>query len=91
MDRCHNCESDYSLELYDYFNTPMGYRSIIDSFMNNNESMPKSLLNKRAFYNIRCKKCGTCYPIRWVHGYPLPDFGTDDYKTFLREFKNQGK
>lgn len=90
MDRCQNCNSEYSLEIYDYFNTPMGYRSIIDLFTAGKQ-MPKSYLNKRAFYTIRCKKCGKCYPIKWVRGFPLPDFGTDDFKMFLREFKYQGK
>lgn len=89
-DKCPKCGEDYSLEIYDYFNYPMGLRRIIDIFMNS-DRLPKDLINKKPFYTIRCRKCGQCYPIKWVHGFPLPDFGTTDIGTFLREFKYQGK
>lgn len=89
-DKCPKCETEFSLEIYDYFNSPMGLRSIIDLYMGG-EGSPKGAINKRAFYTIRCKKCGQCYPIKWISGFPLPDFGTVDIRTFMREFKYQGK
>lgn len=88
-DKCPNCNTEYSLEIYDFFNTPMGYRGIIDIYMSN-DRLPKAMINKRPFYTIRCKKCGQCYPLKWIHGFPLPDFGTTDLKLFMREFKYQG-
>lgn len=89
-DKCPKCETEFSLEIYDYFNYPMGFKSIIDLFMEGSR-LPKDLINKKPFYTIRCKRCGQTYPIKWIKGFPLPDFCTTDINTFLREFKYQGK
>lgn len=91
MDRCQNC-GNQTLEIYDYFNNPMGYKSIVDLFMSN-QKMPLSLMNKRAFYTIRCKKCGKMYPIIWVGGFPLPDFTPSHISEFVQSFGelNKGK
>lgn len=92
MDRCQNC-GNQALEIYDYFNNPMGYKSIIDLFMSN-QKMPSALINKRAFYTIRCKKCGHCYPIMWLGGFPIPEFSPSyigDFMASFRSLNHKGK
>lgn len=88
LDLCPKCKN-LSLEIYDIWNNPMGLRSIIDLF-EHGKSMPEGLLNKRAFYTIRCKKCGSCFPIRWYNNFPLPDCNPLNMKMFLAKFK-EGK
>lgn len=85
MDRCQNCGTE-NLEIYDYFNNPMGYKSIVDLYMSGS-LMPKAIINKRDFYTIRCKKCGKTYPIIWSYGFPLPDFSPRHISRFLYAFK----
>ena len=89
MDRCQNCGTE-NLELYDYFNNPMGYKNIVDLYMKD-ERMPRAFNNKRAFYTIRCKKCGQAYPIIWNGGFPLPDFNPNHIREFMFEFRHLKK
>lgn len=85
MDYCTNCHTN-SIEIYDYFNNPMGYKGMADLFMSNSP-MPKALINKREFYTFRCKRCGATYPIIWSHGYPIPDLSPRHISMFMYNFK----
>ena len=88
MDYCPNCNTE-NLEIYDYFNNPLGYKAIIDKYQAG-ERIQKGMINHRVFYTIRCKKCGRTYPIVWRRGYPLPDHNPLNYKTFMSEFRHCG-
>lgn len=97
MDRCQNC-GNQSLEIYDYFNNPMGYKDIATRFITAKikDSLPESILNKRPFYTFRCKQCGKTYPIIWINGFPVPEFSASYVRDFISEFqslnsKNKGK
>ena len=85
MDMCPKCKH-VSLELYDYFNNPMGYHSMIDCY-EQGKRLPEGYINKRDFYTIRCKHCGTCFPIIWRLGYPFADCSPLDREIFLKKFK----
>ena len=85
MDMCPKCKN-VSLEIYDVWNNAMGYKNIIDA-MQDGKPIPSGYLNKRGFYTIRCKSCGTCFPIIWEDGYPLPDSFPPNREIFLQAFK----
>lgn len=85
-DYCKKCKTK-SIEIFDYFNNPMGYRSISNAYT---QGIPnKDLLNKRAVYRMRCRRCGTVFQIRWDNHYPVPDLYTENakYEQFMKEFE----
>lgn len=86
MDMCPRCKN-LSLEIYDYWNNPMGYRHIIDAYTNG-ETMPVGMLNKREFYTIRCKKCGQAFPIIWRDRFPFAESNPMDKSIFRGKFKS---
>lgn len=85
---CPKCKTE-SLEIYDYFNTPQGYKKIADLF-SAGKKMDRAFLNHREFYTIRCKKCGQAFPIRWEYGFPMAEASTLNTKLFMSAFKTGG-
>lgn len=89
-DFCPRCKRTM-IEVFDYFNNPMGYSKIIDRF---EAGAPlDGLLDKRAIYRMRCKGCSVVYDIRWEGQYPLPDIypSHKDNKEFLIQFRQMSK
>lgn len=84
--RCQRCHMS-TIEIYNYFNSPMGYAQITESFMQS-RNPPVGLLNRQEFYTFRCKTCGTAFPVKWVCGYPVPDFHPQSMKEFIAMFKD---
>ena len=83
---CLKCKNR-SIEIFNYFNYPMGYDKIANAFMS---GYPVgTLLDKSAIYKMRCRKCGTNYSIRWEGEYPVPDLYKShrDNREFLQMFK----
>lgn len=85
-DFCPNCKKN-SIELFDFFNSPMKYNLIADKYMTRE---PVSfLINKKAIYRMRCRSCGKIFQIRWEGEYPLPDYypSHKDNREFISNFK----
>lgn len=87
--QCPRCRNK-SIEMYTYFNSPMGYSRISDMFMQS-KKMPEDYLNKQEIYTFRCRVCGMCFPIKWEDGYPLPDFHPQSLNRFMADFKDANK
>ena len=85
MDLCPKCKNR-ALEMYDIWNNPIGFRKILEEY-ERGLPIPEGSINKRALYTVRCKKCGSCFPIRWERGYPLPDCNPLNMDIFLAKFK----
>ena len=88
LDECPRCK-ELQLEIYDYWNNPMGYKSIADLYIRQ-LPVPEGFLNKRELYTFRCKRCGICFPIIWDGTYPMPDLSPIDMRIFMNAFK-EGK
>ena len=85
---CPKCKTE-SLEIYDYFNTPQGYKKIADLY-SANKAIDRAFLNRKEFYTIRCKRCGQAYPIRWEYGFPMADATKWNTIAFMSAFKTGG-
>lgn len=70
-DRCPKCRRENSVEIFDYFGRPLGYRNIINSYM---AGRPAPNLDDRSILQMRCLHCNSVLTIRWKDGYPLPDW-----------------
>lgn len=84
---CRYCKTN-SIEIFDYFNNPMGYATIADSYM---KYLPAGgILDKKVVYKMRCRRCGKEYRIRNDNGYPVPDLYPDNenYAEFIRLFSS---
>jgi len=72
---CNRCKTQ-AIEIYDKYNHPLNYRSIIDDYMKNIYTSNKftGIDNiKYDIYDMKCRKCGQHYSIIWRNNYPLPD------------------
>jgi len=85
IDTCPNCRSHRSIELYEYFNDPVGYRKIADQYMAGAHCMEFN--TRTPFYTFRCIKCGKAFPILWDRGFPIPDANPLNSQIFLSAFK----
>ena len=86
-DYCKKCKTR-SIEIFDFFNNPMGYNAISNAYM---QGIPNNgMLDKRAVYRMRCRRCATVFQIRWDNHYPVPDLypANKDYKQFVQEFND---
>jgi hypothetical protein len=80
---CQACKNQ-TIEIYDYYGNPLGYTKVIDR----RELKLDPELDKRAVYQMKCRRCGVIYDIVWVDGYPLPDLRAPTLKQqFINLFK----
>ena len=75
---CRVCKNN-SIELFDYFNNPLGYKHVSDHYMNAQSGKVEIDFGKYSIYRMRCRKCGTNYFIKWNNGYPLPQSNYDGF------------
>ena len=89
-DFCPRCKRN-TIEVFDYFNNPMGYTKIIDRY--EKRAPVDDLLNRRAIYRMRCKSCSKVYAIRWDGPYPIPDvYPThENNREFIAFFSQMNK
>lgn len=85
---CIKCRNN-SIEIFDFFNNPMYYASVITAYEYSRKPLDE-ILGNRVIYRMRCRKCGTNYNIRWDEGYPLPDLYecNKDNALFIDSFKH---
>jgi len=57
-DTCPICNRSFSLELYDMYNNPVYYSSLLNS-----NSFHK--LQSKRLSHFQCKRCHTIFPIKW--------------------------
>ena len=82
-DNCPNCEWD-SIELFDYFNTPLGYKYLVDRKRRGEEI---NIFDRKTVYRARCKRCGKTYDIMWKNGFPVPvKFDHFKIENFLHKY-----
>lgn len=68
-DYCDRC-SQTKIELFDYFNNPMGYSKMVLGYIQNGD-VPE-IINRKAVYRMRCRGCGKDYAIQWDNNFPRP-------------------
>lgn len=71
-DRCMECNSDRSIELFDIYDKPVNYSYLLDLLERNNIDINEKLNNRQLSY-MQCRKCGKVYCIDWRdRNYPVP-------------------
>lgn len=86
-DQCPKCKSQ-TIECYDYYGNPIGYHGIADKWMRGDKI---KIDHKYPIYDMKCKRCGQHYNIKWINNCPLPDLGSGrgSRKEFIDFYINE--
>ena len=72
-DHCPICNNDRVLELYDWYNHPVRFTTMVD--MND-----YSKLHEKRLHHLRCKICKTEFELDWMIDKDIPYPLNNDYK-----------
>ena len=71
-DKCMECNTERSIELFDIFDRPVNYSYLLDLIESKNINIDEKFNNRQLSY-MRCKRCGKVYCIDWrTKNYPVP-------------------
>lgn len=71
-DKCMECGTNRSIEIYDIFDKPINYSYLVDLHETKNINIMERLNNRTLSY-MKCKRCGKIYCIDWREpDYPVP-------------------
>lgn len=87
LDTCRNCLTPRSIELYNRYNKPIMYSSLIDRLEYG--SKLDDLLKKNELSHFKCRRCGKVYDIFWNidKGIPEPLSNENTMMYFLDHYK----
>lgn len=85
-DYCFNCNTQYSIEMYNIFGSAIGYSRYLDFYFSNKKLPP--INDKYPIDRMICKNCKKEYPIDWSEGFPKPMRFFIPNNFFLNNFIN---
>ena len=71
-DKCMECNTERSIEIFDVFDKPINYSYLLDLLESKNIDVNERLNNRQLSY-MQCRRCGKIYCIDWRNrNYPVP-------------------
>lgn len=85
-DYCIECNTPRSIEIYNFFNSPIGYSKVIDDI----EKGLQISFDKVPLYYAKCKNCRRKFTIFWENDVPIP-YGNNHHaiNTFMSNYKER--
>lgn len=86
-DYCTHCNSSRAIEIYNFFNSPIGFSKLLDDILLNNR-IPT--IDKVPIYYARCRNCKTKFTIFWKDGIPVPyNINHHLINTFMQNYRKK--
>lgn len=70
-DKCMECNTERSIEIFDIFNKPINFSYLIDLTESKNIDINEKFNNRQLSY-MQCRRCGKVYCIDWRNDIPTP-------------------
>lgn len=88
-DKCMECNSDRSIEMFDVFDRPVNYSYLLDLLETKNIDVNEKFNNRQLSY-MQCRRCGKVYCIDWRNkDYPVPVRAFWYLDRFLDQYYNK--
>ena len=71
-DKCMECNTERSIEIFDIFDKPINYSYLLDLLDTKDIDINEKINNRQLSY-MQCRRCGKVYCIDWRNRkYPVP-------------------